>query len=186
MTVADPSDDVRRAQPLPRRVLAGYAVGSLVPGAFGTVPGLLLLPYLTDTLGVAAGVAGLLVLLPKAWDVIVNPLAGRISDRRGDRRAFLLVAGVATGVLFAAMFAGFFRSGLYVAVAFLATVGPALLVMPLWSRSRVRVGGWPDGCGQHADRRGPAGPARGAADRLPQPAAASGPMTSCRVRPGER
>jgi hypothetical protein len=66
MTVADPSDDVRRAQPLPRGVLAGYAVGSLVPGAFGTVPGLLLLPYLTDTLGVAAGVAGLLVLLSKA------------------------------------------------------------------------------------------------------------------------
>ncbi len=121
MTVADPSDDVRRIQPLPRRVLAGYALGSLVPGAFGTVPGLLLLPYLTDTLGVAAGVAGLLVLLPKAWDVIVNPLAGRISDQRGDRRAFLLVAGLATGVLFAAMFAGFVRSGFYVAVAFLAT-----------------------------------------------------------------
>ena len=40
---------------LPRRVRAGYSLGSLVTGAFGTVPGLLLLPYLTDTLGVAAG-----------------------------------------------------------------------------------------------------------------------------------
>ncbi|GID26372.1 MFS transporter [Paractinoplanes brasiliensis] len=99
-------------------------MGSLVTGAFGTVPGLLLLPYLTDTLGVAAGVAGLLVLLPKAWDVLVNPVAGRISDRRGDRRPFLLGAGLLLAVLFTAIFAGPVRSGagagLYVALAFLA------------------------------------------------------------------
>ena len=124
MTAADPTDDVRPDTPLARRVLAGYALGSLVTGAFGTVPGLLLLPYLTDTLGVAAGVAGLLVLLPKAWDVLVNPVAGRLSDRRGDRRPFLLVAGLALGVLFAAMFAGPLGSGAdagaYVAFAFLA------------------------------------------------------------------
>jgi Na+/melibiose symporter-like transporter len=125
MTAAGPSPDVRQDDALPRRTLAGYALGSLVTGAFGTVPGLLLLPYLTDTLGVAAGLAGLLVLLPKAWDVLVNPVAGRLSDRRGDRRPFLLVAGLVLGVLFAAMFAGPFGSGpdagAYVAIAFLAT-----------------------------------------------------------------
>jgi GPH family glycoside/pentoside/hexuronide:cation symporter len=88
------------------------------------VPGLLLLPDPTDTLGVAAGVAGLLVLLPKAWDVVVNPVAGRISDRSGSRRPFLLSAGLLLGVLFAAIFAAPFpsggASGAYVAVAFLA------------------------------------------------------------------
>src|SRR3954452_9253210 len=123
MTTTGPSPDVRPAGAVPRRVLAGYSLGSLVTGAFGTVPGLLLLPYLTDTLGVAAGVAGLLVLLPKAWDVLVNPLAGRVSDRRGDRRTFLLVAGLTLGVLFAAIFAAPIRSGAgagaYVAIAFL-------------------------------------------------------------------
>lgn len=93
---------------LPGRVRYGYAAGSVVTGVFGTVPGLVLLPYLTDTIGVQAALAGLLVLLPKAWDVVCNPLAGRISDRSAadaGRRPFLLAGGIATAVLFAAMFA---------------------------------------------------------------------------------
>jgi Na+/melibiose symporter-like transporter len=99
---------------IPRRVQIGYATGSFVTGSFGTVPGLLLLPYLTDTLGIKAFVAGLLVLLPKAWDVVVNPLAGRISDRtshaQGGRRPFLLM-GLVVAVLFASMFAGVASGG---------------------------------------------------------------------------
>jgi len=109
---------------LPSRVRAGYALGSLVTGAFGTVPGLLLLPYLTDTLGVAAGIAGLLVLAPKAWDVLINPVAGRISDRTrtrwGARRPFLLAGGLALAVLFALIFAAPVVSATYVALMFLA------------------------------------------------------------------
>ncbi|HYQ69717.1 MFS transporter [Actinophytocola sp.] len=92
------------------RTRFGYALGSLSTGAFGTVPGLLLLPYLTDELGVAASVAGLLVLLPKAWDVVFNPIAGRMSDRTtgrlGARRPYLIYGGVALAILFAALFAG--------------------------------------------------------------------------------
>ena len=95
---------------LPGRVRRGYGLGSVATGAFGTVPGLLLLPYLTDRLGVAAGLAGLIVLLPKAWDVLLNPVAGRISDRSthpdGRRRPFLVRAGLTLAVLFALLFAG--------------------------------------------------------------------------------
>ena len=87
----------------------GYGSGSVATGAFGTVPGLMLLPYLTDTLGVAALVAGLIVLLPKAWDVVLNPIAGQISDRtsdpRGPRRPYLLRAGIPLAVAFALIFA---------------------------------------------------------------------------------
>lgn len=96
--------------PLPPRVRRGYALGSVATGTFGTVPGLLLLPYLTDELGVAAVVAGVIVFLPKAWDVVLNPVAGRISDASthpgSRRRPFLLRAGLLLAVSFALLFAG--------------------------------------------------------------------------------
>ncbi|QKE82835.1 MFS transporter [Arthrobacter sp. NEB 688] len=95
---------------LPASVRRGYGLGSVATGSFGTVPGLLLLPYLTDRLGVTAGLAGLVVLLPKAWDVLLNPVAGRISDRSthpaGRRRPFLLRAGLTLAVAFVLLFAG--------------------------------------------------------------------------------
>nr|WP_255358632.1 MFS transporter [Micromonospora sp. M42] len=168
------------ASGLPRRVHLGYALGSLVTGAFGTVPGLLLLPYLTDTLGVAAGLAALLVLLPKAWDVLVNPVAGRISDRTrsrwGARRPYLLVGGLALAVLFASIFAAPFANGpaaaAYVALAFLATATAfaffqvPYVAMPVELTAdpaeRTRLMTWRDrgaGAGHPGLRRG--GPGRG-------------------------
>jgi len=94
---------------LDRRLRVGYGLGSVATGTFGTVPGLMLLPYLTDTLGITAALAGVIVFAPKAWDVVLNPIAGRISDRstdpRGPRRPFLLRGGLALAVFFALMFA---------------------------------------------------------------------------------
>src|SRR5688500_12669964 len=69
----------------------------------------MLLPYLTDSLGIAALAAGFIVFLPKAWDVVLNPVAGRVSDRtqdpRGPRRPWLLRAGLALAAAFALLFA---------------------------------------------------------------------------------
>ena len=95
---------------LPRSVRVGYGTGSVATGAFGTVPGLMLLPFLTDELGIAALAAGFIVFAPKAWDVLLNPVAGRISDRstdrRGPRRPWLLRAGLSLAACFALLFAG--------------------------------------------------------------------------------
>lgn len=121
-------EDAAAAGALPVRVRAGYALGSLVTGTFGTVPGLLLLPYLTDGLAVPAAVAGLVVLLPKAWDVLLNPVAGRISDRTrspwGPRRPYLLAGGLGLAVCFTVLFAAPSSAGpgpaaAWVALAFL-------------------------------------------------------------------
>ncbi|MET0928363.1 MAG: MFS transporter, partial [Aeromicrobium sp.] len=98
------------AETLTPAVRRGYALGSVATGTFGTVPGLLLLPYLTDSLGIAAIVAGFIVFVPKAWDVVLNPVAGRISDRSdspaGRRRPFLLKGGLTLAACFALLFAG--------------------------------------------------------------------------------
>lgn len=92
-----------------RRLRRNYALGGIATGTFGTVPGMLLMPYLTDVLAISVALAGLIVFLPKAWDMALNPFAGRVSDRvrRQDRRRpFLLIAGPIMGVAFAAMFMG--------------------------------------------------------------------------------
>ncbi len=122
------------------RTRLGYSLGSFVTGAFGTVPGLLLLPYLTDTLAVPAAAAGAIVLLPKAWDVVFNPVAGRLSDadlvRRGSRVRSLVVGGLALAVTFAALFAypGFGSVGAdsayVVAVFFLCATAFAFFQVP--------------------------------------------------------
>ncbi|EIE99433.1 MFS transporter [Saccharomonospora glauca] len=122
------------------RTRLGYSLGSFVTGAFGTVPGLLLLPYLTDTLAVPAAAAGAIVLLPKAWDVVFNPVAGRLSDadlaRRGSRTRSLVAGGLVLAVTFAALFAhpGFGSVGAdsayVVAVFFLCATAFAFFQVP--------------------------------------------------------
>ncbi len=86
----------------------GYAFGSFGTGGFATVPGLVLLYYLTDVLGVAAAVASLVVFVPKAWDVIIAPVVGGLSDRTmvrtGSRAKWLLVGGLIIGPMFALTF----------------------------------------------------------------------------------
>ncbi|TMR03435.1 MFS transporter [Actinomadura soli] len=94
---------------LPRRRLLGYGVGSVGTGVFSAVPGLLLLYYLTDVLGVSAAIAGVVLVVPKAWDVLLNPIVGAASDREavrtGRRTRLLLLGAVTLPFLFAAMFA---------------------------------------------------------------------------------
>lgn len=98
-----PRDRLTRAQ------TAGYAAGSVGTGGFGTLPGLVLAYYLTDTLGVAAALAAVVVLVPKVWDVAIDPAIGARSDRevtaRGSRHRLMLLGALTLPVGFIAMFA---------------------------------------------------------------------------------
>ncbi|MEU9508705.1 MFS transporter [Micromonospora sp. NPDC048170] len=93
---------------LPRGPLLGFAAGSLGMGVWVTVPGLLLLYFLTDVLAVTPWLAGLALLLPKVADVLLHPWVGHRCDveqsRRGDRRRLLLL-GCALPLAFVTLFA---------------------------------------------------------------------------------
>ncbi|KUG59428.1 MFS transporter [Serinicoccus chungangensis] len=149
------------SRPLPRSAVLGYAVGSVGTGGFSTLPGLVLAYYLTDTLAVPALLATVVVILPKVWDVLIDPAVGARSDRdatTGAGRTRLMLAGALTlPVGFVGMFAvpdplGAASAGLWVLVFFvLATTSFSCFQVPYIAlpadltevyRERTRVMAW--------------------------------------------
>lgn len=128
------------ASTIPSRHVVGYAIGSVGTGGFGVLPGLVLSYYLTDTLGVAALLAGVIVTVPKVWDVIIDPFIGSFSDadsaRRASRRPLMLAGGLALPLCFFLVFAtpaslspG--AAGIWVIITFLlATTAFSLFQVP--------------------------------------------------------
>ncbi|GAA1098305.1 MFS transporter [Nocardiopsis metallicus] len=126
-------------RPLPRSVHAWYGTGAVALGVFNTVPGLLLLIYLTDTLAVSPALAGAVIFLPKLIDLLVSPYIGIWSDRTrsswGPRRPWMLAGALTLPLLFAAVFAGPPLQGAgaaaYVAALFvLAALASSMFVVP--------------------------------------------------------
>ena len=81
---------------LSRTRLLGFAVGSIGSAMFFTIPGLVLLFYLTNVLDVPASLAAVVVGAPKFWDVLFDPCVGAMSDReaqRTGRRTRLMLIG---------------------------------------------------------------------------------------------
>ncbi|MGZ0712037.1 MFS transporter (plasmid) [Coraliomargarita sp. W4R53] len=115
---------------LPGGTIARYAIGSLGTGGFATLPGLVLTYYLTDSLGVAALVAGLVIAGAKIWDVVIDPIIGAMTDRdlarHGSRRRLMLIGALSLPLLFALTFAvppslGPVIGAIWVVIAFTAT-----------------------------------------------------------------
>jgi GPH family glycoside/pentoside/hexuronide:cation symporter len=81
-------------QKLPVKVKLGFGVGDLGGNLYFTVIAFWLLNYFTDTVGIAAGMAGIAVGIGKIWDAVTDPMMGYISDRTrsrwGRRRPYLL------------------------------------------------------------------------------------------------
>lgn len=101
------------AEPLPHKKLPtslylGYGVGMVGGQIFRDAPALLLLFFMTNTLGVPAALAGIAIFLPKIWVVICDPLIGAWSDRTetrwGRRRPFVFWGALSSGLTFILLF----------------------------------------------------------------------------------
>ena len=94
---------------LSRTVKIGWAVGELGIAAFVGLTMIYLLYFLTQALGIAPLWAGVALLIPRLWDVLIDPVIGAISDhtrtRMGRRRPYVLAAACLFGPLFALLFA---------------------------------------------------------------------------------
>jgi GPH family glycoside/pentoside/hexuronide:cation symporter len=81
-------------QKLPVKVKLGFGIGDIGGNLYFTVVAFWLMNYFTDTVGLAAGIAGVAFGIGKVWDAITDPLMGFISDRTrsrwGRRRPYLL------------------------------------------------------------------------------------------------
>lgn len=102
------------------RTRIGWGLGSLPGSALAVTANVLLMRFMTDTLGIAAALAGTLFATAKLWDAFVDPLIGTASDRLstpwGRRLPWIFVGGVLAAV---AMVAGFWAP---------IVQGPGLLV----------------------------------------------------------
>jgi len=93
---------------LPLSQKIGYGIGDIGSNIFIVTTGMFLLFFLINVLGVEPALAGLVLLIPKLWDVVSDPVMGAISDvtnsRWGRRRPYLLFASIPFGLVFFALF----------------------------------------------------------------------------------
>jgi len=111
---AHPTDEV------PTSVVLRYGVGQLGAQVFRDTPAVLLPLFMTTMLGVPAWLAGLVVLVPKLWLILCDPLVGAWSDRLKTavgRTPFLIGGAVGTTLGFIALFAFTAYPSPYVAAA---------------------------------------------------------------------
>lgn len=102
-TAAPPAGAVR----LPWKTVVAYGFGGLVPVALYNIAGQLIGLIGNIGLGLSAFWLGVILIIPRLWDAVSDPLIGHFSDnlrtRWGRRRPFLLVGGIAVAVSFVLM-----------------------------------------------------------------------------------
>lgn len=90
------------------KVKFGFGIGDLGGNMLFTIIAFLLMNYLTDTVGLAAGLAGIALTVGKIWDGIIDPAIGYFSDRTvtrwGRRRPYIFSGGIATFLAMILMF----------------------------------------------------------------------------------
>jgi GPH family glycoside/pentoside/hexuronide:cation symporter len=105
---------------VPIGTVTGYGIGQLGAQIFRDTPAVLLPVFMTTMLGVPAWLSGIVILIPKLWLIVCDPLVGVWSDRikaRRGRTPFLLWGAILTSLGFLALFTITDYGGPYLAAA---------------------------------------------------------------------
>lgn len=93
---------------LPLKLKLGYGAGEFSSSIFWITMAFWLMNYLTDEVGLSAGLAGLAIMAGKALDAFIDPAVGFLSDRTksgmGRRRPWFLFGAVPFGLAYMLMF----------------------------------------------------------------------------------
>ena len=106
MTAAPAS--VKLPAKLSVKICAGWGAGTLGPVTVLTATNVVLLRYMTDYVGISAGIGASLIAFSKIFDAIIDPGLGVLSDRTqtrwGRRRPFLIIGSVLLAIAVVAIF----------------------------------------------------------------------------------
>ncbi|MCV6630129.1 MAG: MFS transporter [Flavobacteriaceae bacterium] len=95
------------SQKIPMQQLIAYGFGGIIPIALFNIAGQLIGLMGNISLGLSALWLGVILIIPRLWDAISDPIVGHFSDnfrsRWGRRRPFLLIGGIAVAVSFVFM-----------------------------------------------------------------------------------
>jgi GPH family glycoside/pentoside/hexuronide:cation symporter len=92
---------------IPFGQLAAYGAGGIIPIALFNIAGILVGLMGNISLGLSAFWLGLILIVPRLWDALSDPIIGHMSDntrtRWGRRRPYLLLGGILVAVFFVVM-----------------------------------------------------------------------------------
>lgn len=103
----DPRHITAEEDRVPWNQLVAYGMGGLIPIALFNIAPQLMGLLGNISLGLSAFWLGTIMIVPRLWDAISDPIMGHLSDntrtRWGRRRPYILVGGVAVALSFVAM-----------------------------------------------------------------------------------